>query len=66
MKAMVLKEIRQIKAEGEAKAKKNKAYLDFLDRNRVTQKDMELGDFKVERDGDMFVLYKIIDKITIQ
>lgn len=54
---------RQAKEE-EAKAKKNKAYKEWLDKHGYTTKTKD--DYKVERDGNTFTLYKKIDTITIE
>lgn len=61
----------RLKAEAEAKqaeesrAKKNKAYLDFLERNGASQKDIDAGSFIVQRDGSHFHLYKLVDTVQI-
>lgn len=52
--------------EAAKKAEKNKAYKEWLAKNGATAHTLSTGDMKVERNGDTFTLYKLVDTITIR
>lgn len=53
------------KKKEEEKAKKNKRYLDFLKKNKVTNEELENHNYILKREENIFRLYKLIDEIKI-